>query len=109
MVYQYKKDVILIISFADKETEDIFNGVNSKKARKRLHSVLWEKAQTKLDMINRAHRLDDLKVPPNNKLEKLERDLTGKHSIRINDQYRIIFKWDPERHSASEVKITDYH
>ena len=51
------------------------------RARKRLHSVLWEKAQTKLDMLNRAYRLDDLKMPPNNRLEKFERDLAGKHSI----------------------------
>jgi toxin HigB-1 len=99
----------LILSFADKETEDIFNGVNSKKARKRLHSVLWEKSQTKLDMLNRAYRLDDLKVPPNNKLEKLEGDLSGKYSIRINGQYRITFKWDPDRRGTLEVKITDYH
>jgi toxin HigB-1 len=99
----------LIISFADKETEDIFNGVSSKKARKRLHSVLWEKAQTKLDMLNRAHRMDDLRVPPNNRLEKLERNLAGKHSIRINDQYRIIFKWDSDRRGVLEVEITDYH
>jgi proteic killer suppression protein len=85
--FEVEKDPTLIISFADKETEDIFNGVSSKKARKRLHSVLWEKTQTKLDMLNRAHRLDDLKVPPNNRLEKLNRDLSGKHSIRVNDQY----------------------
>jgi len=99
----------LIISFADQETEDVFNGVSSKKARKRLNPVLWEKAQTKLDMINRAHRLDDLKIPPNNRLEKLARDLLGKYSIRINDQYRIVFKWDSDKREASEIKITDYH
>ncbi|MGC1877814.1 MAG: type II toxin-antitoxin system RelE/ParE family toxin [Rhabdochlamydiaceae bacterium] len=99
----------MIISFADQGTEDIYNGVSSKRARNKLNPVLWEKAQTKLDMINRAHRLDDLKIPPNNKLEKLERDLAGKHSIRINDQYRIIFKWDSDTRGALEVKITDYH
>ncbi|MEI6243342.1 MAG: type II toxin-antitoxin system RelE/ParE family toxin [Chlamydiota bacterium] len=99
----------MIISFADQETTDIFNGVNSKSARKKLHPILWEKAQTKLDMLKTAYRLDDLKIPPNNKLEKLQRDLAGKHSIRINDQYRIIFKWDPDRRGVSEVKITDYH
>jgi toxin HigB-1 len=99
----------LIISFADQDTEDIFNGVSSKKARKRLNPVLWEKAQTKLDMVNRAHRLDDLRIPPNNKLEKLERDLAGMYSIRINDQYRIIFNWDSDRRGALEVEITDCH
>ena len=99
----------MIISFADKGTTDIFNGVSSKMARKKLHPILWEKAQTKLDMLNRAYRLEDLKIPPNNKLEKLQRELAGKHSIRINDQYRIIFIWDEYRHGVSEVKITDYH
>ena len=61
----------MILSFADEETNDIFNGVNSKKARKRLATILWEKAQTKLDMIDKATRPDDLKIPPNNRLEKL--------------------------------------
>lgn len=99
----------MILSFADQETADIFNGASSKKARKRLHPTLWEKAQTKLDMLNRAYKLDDLKIPPNNRLEKLERDLIGKYSIRINDQYRVIFKWDADKRGVSEVKITDYH
>lgn len=99
----------MILSFADQGTTDIFNGVNSKSARKKLHPILWEKAQTKLDMLNRAYQLDDLKIPPSNKLEKLQGDLFGKYSIRINDQYRIIFKWDAERREVSETKITDYH
>lgn len=99
----------MIISFADDETEEIYNGISSKKARKRIHPILWEKAQVKLDMLNRAHRLDDLRVPPNNRLEKLEKDLKGYHSIRINDQYRIVFQWDPEKCGASEVEISDYH
>jgi proteic killer suppression protein len=97
----------LITSFADDETKDIYNGLNSKKARKRLSNHLWEKAQTKLDMLNRAKTLDDLKVPPNNRLEKLAGDLLGKYSIRINDQYRITFKWDAV--GITEVQITDYH
>lgn len=99
----------MIISFSDEGTSDIYNGVNSKKARQKLNILLWEKTQTKLDMLNRAYQLEDLKKPPNNKLEKLVGDLAGKHSIRINDQYRIIFKWDPSRHGASEVEIIDYH
>ena len=97
----------MILSFADEETRHIYNGLNSKKARQRISRVLWDKAQTKLDMINRAKTLEDLKVPPNNKLEKLARDLAGKHSIRINDQYRIIFKW--EDLGVTGVKIIDYH
>lgn len=99
----------MIISFADEETGDIYNGVNSKRARRRLNSILWEKARVKLDMLNRAYRLNDLKIPPNNKLEKLEGALIGKYSIRINDQYRVVFKWDENRRGTLEVKITDYH
>ena len=99
----------MIESFVDKETEDIFNGINSKKARKRLSIILWEKAQSKFDMLNRAYRLDDLKIPPNNRLEKLQGDFLGKYSIRINDQYRIVFSWNEASHSVLEVEIIDYH
>ena len=99
----------MIITFADEETSDIYHGIDSKKARKRLSKILWEKAQTKLDMLNRARRIEDLKAPPNNRLEKLERELAGKHSIRINDQYRVVFKWDQGICGASEVRIVDYH
>jgi len=99
----------LILSFADQGTEDVYNGVNSRKARLKLNQNLWEKAQTKLDMLNRAFRLEDLKVPPNNRLEKLTGDLTGKYSIRINDQYRIVFRWDSENRGIAEVEIIDYH
>jgi toxin HigB-1 len=93
----------LILSFADEETADIYPGKNSKKARKRLPSILFSKAQTKLDMLNRAFHLEDLRVPPNNRLEKLEGNLNGKYSIRINDPYRIIFAWNAERGGASLV------
>lgn len=99
----------MILSFADDETADIYNGVNSKKARKRLATILWEKTQMKLDMLNKAKRLDDLRAPPNNRLEKLEGNLVGKHSIRINDQWRIVFKWEPDKCGASEVRVIDYH
>lgn len=101
--------ITVIINFGDEETKDIYNGVSSKRARKRLDTVLWKKAQMKLDMINRAYKLDDLKVPPNNKLEKLQKNLAGKHSIRINDQWRIVFVWSHEQKGASEVTIMDYH
>jgi len=99
----------VIITFADQETADIYHGIDSKKARKKLAKVLWEKAQTKLDMLNRAKRLEDLKAPPNNRLEKLVGQLVGKHSIRINDQYRIIFIWEQDKSGVSEVRIIDYH
>lgn len=96
----------MIINFADKTTEDIYNGVDSKPARK-IPMVIWGIAQRKLDMIDAAAEIKDLKIPPANRLEKLKGSLEGYFSIRINDQYRIIFKWINS--AAENVKITDYH
>ena len=96
----------MIRSFGNKTAEDIFNGDNTKDARK-LPRILWNSAARKLDQINAAIQLTDLKVPPGNKLEALKGDLVGRHSIRINDQYRITFKWITGE--AHEVKIEDYH
>lgn len=96
----------MIINFADKTTEDIYNGVDSKPARK-IRMVIWSIAQRKLDMIDAATEIKDLKIPPANRLEKLKGSLDGNFSIRINDQYRIIFKWINS--AAENVKITDYH
>lgn len=97
----------MIQSFADDATEDIFNNVNSKQARKKLNPLMCPVAVRKLDMLNAAIDLNDLKIPPANKLEALKGDLKGKHSIRINDQYRIVFIWGLE--GPREVEITDYH
>ncbi|MDB6081431.1 MAG: plasmid maintenance system killer protein [Chlamydiia bacterium] len=97
----------MIISFADEETEDIYNGKRSKKAMRRLPQVLWGIAYRKLAIIKAASRLDDIRVPPSNHLEVLHGNLKGMHSIRINNQYRVIFKWLGE--SAEAVKIIDYH
>ena len=99
----------LIISFADEGTEDIYNGVNSKHARSKLDRTLWRKAYLKLTMLRKASRLDDLKYPSSNHLEKLEDDLAGKYSIRINKQYRVVFGWDKGSGGAFEVIIMDYH
>ncbi len=96
-----------IVSFAGKGTEDIFNGRNSKEARKTLPMQLWRIAQRKLDMLNAAADLKDLRVPPGNRLEKLGGDREGQYSIRINEQYRICFFWTEE--GAVDVKIEDYH
>lgn len=96
----------MIINFADKTTEDIYNGVDSKPARK-IPMVIWSIAQRKLDMIDAAAEIKDLKIPPANRLEKLKGSFDGYFSIRINDQYRIIFKWINS--AAENVKITDYH
>lgn len=96
----------MILNFADKTTEDIYNGLDSKAAR-RIPQTVWKVATRKLDMINAAHVLTDLRVPPANHLEALKGRKSGYHSIRINDQYRIVFLWHDG--NAKNVFITDYH
>ena len=96
----------MILSFGDEATEDIFHGENTKTAR-RIPVSIWKTAFRKLDMLNAAHELRDLMMPPGNRLEPLRGALDGKHSIRINDQFRIIFLWKDG--SAYEVQIRDYH
>lgn len=97
----------MIRSFADRATEDIFDGRNSAEARRALPRDLWKLAGRKLDQINAVVTLDDLKVPPGNRLEALRGDRRGQYSIRINDQYRICFAWDEGE--AIAVEIADYH
>ncbi|MCK5241617.1 type II toxin-antitoxin system RelE/ParE family toxin [bacterium] len=96
----------MIINIKNETTKDIFNGLNTKSARK-IPRIVWGIAQRKLDMINSANELIDLKSPPGNRLEPLKGNLSGFHSIRINDQYRVIFKFSGA--NASDIKITDYH
>jgi len=95
----------MIASFADGATADFFHGVDSARARR--WSAIGKLARRKLDMMNAAAKLDDLKAPPGNRLEALKGDLAGQHSIRINDQWRVVFNWKDG--AAHEVKITDYH
>ena len=95
----------MILSFGDKTTEDLFNGIGSKSTR--VFQTILKVVRRKLDMINSATRLADLMSPPNNRLELLKRTLKGFYSIRVNDQYRIIFKW--QNGNAHKVRITDYH
>lgn len=98
----------MIKSFADDATRDIFDGINSKKARRKgLDSILCSIARRKLDMIDVSIDLNDLRIPTSNYLEALKGDLKGKHSIRINDKYRIVFYWTNQ--GAEEVEIIDYH
>ncbi len=97
----------MIVGFADSATEDIFHGRDTKPALKKLGKALHGLARRKLDMIDAAHIVSDLRVPPGNRLEQLKGNLAGKWSIRINDQYRVVFKFD--QGSASAVEITDYH
>lgn len=96
----------MIAKFKDKAAEDVFHGINSKEAR-RVPMQIWQTAVRKLDMINAAHELKDLASPPGNKLEALKGDLKGFFSIRINDQYRIIFRW--MNGNADDIQIADYH
>jgi proteic killer suppression protein len=96
----------MIINFKSQATQDIYDGISSKEARK-IPLTIWKVAQRKFDMINAALNLSDLKVPPGNRLEALRGDLDGFHSVRINDQYRIIFRFKDS--NAYDVEITDYH
>ena len=96
----------VIKSFGNDTAQDIYNGDNTKEARK-LPRNLWSIAARKLDQLNAAFQLSDLRIPPGNRLEILRGDLAGYHSIRINDQYRILFKWNED--GPERVKIVDYH
>lgn len=97
----------MIRSFRDRGTEDLFDGADTPAARRACPRDVWPVARRKLDQINRVWDLVDLAVPPGNRLEPLRGDRSGQHSTRINDQYRIRFRW--EAGDAYEVEITDYH
>lgn len=97
----------MIVSFKNQGTEDIFNGKNSQAARKTCPVSIWKIATRKLDQLNAAISLNDLRIPPSNRLETLEGDRRGQHSIRINNQYRICFIWNSA--GANQVEIIDYH
>ncbi|MBI4358475.1 MAG: type II toxin-antitoxin system RelE/ParE family toxin [Candidatus Omnitrophica bacterium] len=96
----------MIKNFGSKATEDLYHGFDSKEART-IPKTIWKVAVRKLDMLNTAAELKDLASPPANRLEKLRGSLTSYHSIRINDQYRIVFRF--ESGNAFDVKIIDYH
>lgn len=93
----------MIQSFADKETQKIFTGGISRK----LPSDIQDRAETKLRQIHNCDALDQLRVPPSNRLELLKGDRKNFHSIRINNQWRIVFRW--ENGHAYDVQILDYH
>ena len=97
----------MIESFANGGTEDVFDGINSAAARKTLPRDLWKIAFRKLDQIDAATILDDLRIPPGNRLEPLRADREGQHSIWINEKYRICFIWTDS--GAVNVEIIDYH
>jgi proteic killer suppression protein len=96
----------MIRTIADDTTRDIWNGVNSKAAR-RVPRALWPVIRRNLDQIDAVTELAQLRVPPGNRLHALSDDLAGHHAIRVNDQYRIIFRF--AGHDAHDVRCTDYH
>ena len=96
----------MLRTIADKTTQDVYDGVNSRYARK-VSKELHGKARRLLDQLNAAPSIEFLRIPPSNRLEKLKGDLAGYWSLRINDQWRIIFRW--EGNDAHDVQIVDYH
>jgi len=97
----------MIQSFKNTGTENIFNGENTKEARKICPTSLWKVTARKLDQVDSVTTLHDLKIPPGNKLEALSGDRKEQYSIRINDQYRICFIWTDS--GPDQVEIADYH
>ena len=97
----------MIRSFADAATEDLFNGNDSRRARRACFRAPWLVVRRKLDQLNRVRDLRALAVPPGNQLEALKGGRAGQHSIRINEQYRLCFRW--EDGYADDVEVTDYH
>ena len=93
----------MIRSFADKEAEKIWEGTPSR----RLPADIQQVARRKLRMLNNAVTLEDLRIPPGNRLESLKGDRKGQHSIRINEQWRVCFRW--HEGDAHDVQIVDYH
>ena len=96
----------MITSFADQTTRDIFEGLESKAARK-IPKNLWSTARRKLDQINAVLDVNQLRLPPGNQFHALKDALEGFFSVRVNDQFRVIFRFDAS--NATDVSIVDYH
>jgi len=97
----------MIRTFRDPGAEDVFNARDSKRARRSCPASIWLVARRKLELLDSAGALADLRVPPANRLEALKADRLGQHSIRVNDQYRICFVWTEL--GPAQVEIVDYH
>ena len=97
----------MIRSFADRGSEDVYNGVDSRAARRACPNTLWAVARRKLDYLDAAVSLESLRAPPANQLEALKGDRRGQHSIRINRQFRLCFVWTSD--GPDHVTIVDYH
>jgi len=91
----------------DQGTQDVYEGLDTKAARKTCPREIWRVASRKLDMLDAAAAIKDLRAPRGNRLEGLAGDRAGQFSIRINDQYRVCFLWAEQ--GAEEIEITDYH
>ncbi|MCA9806304.1 MAG: type II toxin-antitoxin system RelE/ParE family toxin [Cyanobacteria bacterium HKST-UBA02] len=98
----------MIRSFADRLTEDIWNDVENKRTRK-IESSVRERARDKMAMLDMAEKVEALRQPPSNRLERLGGKLKDFFSIRVNDQWRIIFQWEETEANAYQVRFTDYH
>jgi proteic killer suppression protein len=96
----------MIASFGDRATADLFHGRSTARVR-RLPQGILVLTLDKLDTLNAAHDINDLRSPPGNRLHALRGKLRGSHSIRVNDQWRIVFRWSGS--TASDVRLTDYH
>lgn len=96
----------MIVSFGDGATADLYHGRDTRRVR-RFPPTIKAVALRKLDMLDATYRLGDLREPPGNRLELLKGDLAGFYSVRINDQWRIVFRW--EDNNAHEVSLADYH
>jgi len=97
----------MIQSFKDQGTRDVFDRKNSKSAAKACPTDVWRVARRKLDQLNQAEVLEDLRVPPGNRLEALKGSRKGQHSVRINDQFRVCLRWT--KPGPEDVEIVDYH
>lgn len=96
----------MIVSFGDPATEALYHGSTDRRARRFPRDIV-KVSLRKLDMVAAAATLDDLRVPPGNRLEALKGEFKGEHSIRVNDQWRIVFRWTPQ--GPAEVRLIDYH
>jgi proteic killer suppression protein len=97
----------MIVSFKNEGTRDIFLRLDTRAARKACPQQMWTGAQEKLDVLDRARAVDQLLRPPGNRLKRLKGNRWGAYSIRINNQYRLCFRWGAA--GPEEVEIVDYH
>lgn len=96
----------VVVTFGDRATEDLFHGIRSARVR-RFPSEILTAARRRLDQLAAAVRVEDMRIPPGNRLEALRGDLAGYYSVRVNDQWRVVFRWTES--GPADVRLTDYH